>query len=73
MKLIAVIISKKDNSQFVEEINQDYHNGDCEFIFQSKDLKLMIESLEYLVADINDHLLIISKNLSIVDKLTRIQ
>ena len=57
MRLIAVKISK-DDSDRLEELNDDYHNGDCVIIGNSN---LSIEefpgSFEYVVFDNGEYLI----------------
>ncbi len=53
----------KDDSDFdrvSEEINEDYHNGDCEYITELETLKDLPFINRYFVADLKDVVVVIS-------------
>ena len=52
-------IDKSGNDSIIEGIHEDYHNGDCVFLFPLTDLEALTEDLKYLVADFIDHLILI--------------
>ena len=56
MSLIAVKISKCD-AEFIAELNEDYHNGDCIIL---KDSNLTMEELpnsfDYIVIDTGEYM-----------------
>lgn len=48
-----------DYERVADEINQDYHNGDCEFIGEVADLRDLPLTNLYYVADLNDTVVVI--------------
>ena len=59
--LACCLINKKDADydRIAEEINHDYHNGDCEFVNELEDLKDLCLTTRYLVADVDDAIVVI--------------
>ena len=52
-------VDKIGNDSIIEEIREDYHNGECEFLPSALYQEQIRTDLRYLVVDNDDHMLLI--------------
>ena len=52
-------ISKEGNEAMLENINSDYHNGECLFVEPFSELEKITSGIMYLVVDYSDHVVLI--------------
>jgi hypothetical protein len=52
-------IEKVNSDLTIEEINEDYHNGDCAILKPINKLEEIKDNLKYLVVDFGENLILI--------------
>ena len=52
-------IDKIGNDSVIENIHEDYHNGECAILFPAAELEEIGAGLRYLVIDFSDFLILI--------------
>ena len=52
-------INKNGNESVIEEINEDYHNGECIILQPLSELDEIKDNLKYFVIDFTDFLILI--------------
>ena len=59
MRFASRRIDKNGNESVIEEINEDYHNGECIILQPLNELDEIKENLKYFVIDFTDFLILI--------------
>jgi hypothetical protein len=57
MAFVSKRIDKIGHDSIIEEINEDYHNGECIILQPLNELDEIKENINYIVVDYNDFLI----------------
>ena len=55
-------VDKLGNDSVIEQIRDDYHNGDCEFLLPASYTDELRDDLRYLVVDHGDYMILVYPN-----------
>jgi RNA-binding protein YhbY len=59
MRFASRRVGKNGNESIIEEINEDYHNGECIILKPLSELDEITDNLKYFVIDFTDFLILI--------------
>ena len=52
-------VDKINNDSVVDQIHEDYHNGECVILVPLSQLEMIGDDIKYLVVDFKDYLVLI--------------